>query len=82
MTLAHLAPLIECRADWLCEVCRTERHAHLHHRKRRSQGGPNTMENLLAVCSYCHDKIHANPKWAYDKGLMIRGADEITPYVP
>ena len=63
-----------------CEVCGA-RSVHLHHRKRRSQGGPDTADNLLAVCLDCHERIHANPADSYASGLLIRGADPITPYL-
>jgi len=29
-----------------------------HHKIKRSQGGSNTMENLVALCVKCHDKEH------------------------
>ena len=36
------------------------RHLELHHVKPHSQGGGNTVENLLTVCTICHDEIHRN----------------------
>lgn len=51
---------------------------HLHHRKMRSQGGGHTEDNLIAVCSACHTYVHANPAWSYERGLLIRGRDEVT----
>jgi len=43
---------------------------HVHHVKRRSQGGGHEVENLLAVCFGCHEWIHANPAEAFEKGLL------------
>ncbi len=37
--------------------CRAE---HVHHRKYRSRGGTNSLDNLLHVCRGCHDWIHTN----------------------
>lgn len=42
----------------------------LHHRLRRSQGGQDTVENLLLVCSTHHAHIHAWPEWARENGLL------------
>jgi len=44
-----------------------------HHRLLRSRGGKNTLDNLVAVCSYpCHhDSIHAYPAIATERGFMV-----------
>ena len=34
------------------------RHLELHHIKHHAKGGDNSQENLLTVCTICHDKIH------------------------
>lgn len=69
------------RAGWACEaraalgsVCDTAPSGVLeaHHRLMRSQGGPDTEENLVAVCAGHHREIHANPARSYDLGLLIR----------
>lgn len=44
---------------------------HLHHRLMRSQGGGHDAENLLNVCRLCHDLIHAEPTWAYERGWLL-----------
>lgn len=49
---------------------------HVHHRKLRSQGGPNTLDNLLDVCLWCHATIHGNPARSYAAGLLVRGSDD------
>jgi len=68
------------RADGWCEamiptVC-TGAPEHLHHRQLRSQGGEHTADNLVGICSSCHDWIHAHPKWAYRAELMVHGWEE------
>lgn len=45
-----------------------------HHVLRRSQGGPDTPENLLWCCSTCHQNIHANPERSFAMGLLRRAA--------
>jgi hypothetical protein len=82
--LAEITPAVVARARHRCEAkldgCQVRPEQTPHHRKRRSQGGPNTMANLLAVCRSCHFTIHALPQRSYELGLLIRRADEITPY--
>jgi hypothetical protein len=34
------------------------RHLEIHHVKQHAQGGTNTEENLLTLCTSCHDAIH------------------------
>lgn len=41
-----------------------------HHRLRRSQGGQDTVENLLHTCVTHHARIHAFPQWSRDRGLL------------
>lgn len=74
--------LIEVRSEGLCEAmipgtCQF-RAAHVHHRKLRSQGGGEAVESGLNLCIACHSFIHANPAWSYERGLLIRGRDEVT----
>ncbi|MGI5414285.1 HNH endonuclease [Actinomadura luteofluorescens] len=48
-----------------------------HHRKKRSQGGDDSLPNLMALHGSCHhDRVHARPKWAYDRGFMVRRDDD------
>jgi 5-methylcytosine-specific restriction endonuclease McrA len=70
------------RSDGLCEAqvpWRCLRYARtLHHKLPRSAGGPHTLDNLIAVCSFdgsrdgCHEYIHAHPAESYDRGWLIR----------
>lgn len=36
------------------------RHLELHHVKPHVEGGENLEDNLLTVCTICHDEIHRN----------------------
>jgi hypothetical protein len=40
------------------ERCRETRWTDTHHIVPRSQGGPNTLENLTTLCSFHHDMVH------------------------
>jgi hypothetical protein len=35
------------------------RHLELHHVEHHAHGGSNEMENLITVCTICHDQIHS-----------------------
>jgi len=35
------------------------RHLELHHRLEHARGGANSEENLLTLCTVCHDGVHA-----------------------
>ena len=41
-----------------------------HHALMKSQGGQDTLEDLIAVCRAHHDWIHANPARSYELGLL------------
>jgi hypothetical protein len=57
------------------ERCRHP-HEQTHHKRRRSQGGTDDLENLIGLCSMHHDLIHANPEWAEGLGYLIRSRPE------
>lgn len=55
------------RDNYKCTVCQWShdewnrsdpRHLELHHKKHHAQGGDNTEDNLMTVCTVCHDGIH------------------------
>lgn len=65
---------VAARARGLCEArfsadCMTGG-VHAHHKRRRSQGGPDTVENLLWVCTPCHLRIHTEIAEAVEHGLL------------
>ncbi len=63
-----------------CAICGCTAH-HGHHRKRRSQGGPNTAENILPLCFICHGKVHSSMSTvAFGMGVLLRSTDRITPW--
>jgi 5-methylcytosine-specific restriction endonuclease McrA len=41
----------------LCEKCGRVA-VDIHHKKLKSQGGTDDIENLIAVCRTCHNKLH------------------------
>ena len=57
------------RSRSTCELCGWNRERwsrddprilELHHISEHAAGGPNTAENLVVLCSKCHDDVHAD----------------------
>jgi hypothetical protein len=71
LDLDAVTPALLERAGYRCEMCRVLPVDHRHHRLRRSQGGTNDLENLLALCHECHELVHRYPEVAYAMGWMI-----------
>lgn len=46
------------RAKGLCERCKDRPATQTHHVRRRSNHVDHGVENLRAVCLWCHDEIH------------------------
>lgn len=76
--------LLACtRAGGVCERCGDPFPAYVtdrgeivwtfdgHHRKLRSQGGPDTIVNCAALCRTCHEWAHRNPEKARERGLIV-----------
>lgn len=62
------------RAAGHCEACGWPgSELILHHRKLRSQGGEDTVDNLLGVHPSCHGQIHLHPEHAEFRGWIVKG---------
>lgn len=47
------------RDNYTCQICgEKDTRLEVHHIQYRSKGGSNRMDNLVTLCSDCHDKIH------------------------
>lgn len=66
------------RCGGQCEACSGEldRGAQAHHRKRRSQGGDDSVTNLVLLHPLCHRRIHSHPAWAFDTGFLVHATDQ------
>lgn len=64
--------LVRARSGGWCEAQCGRRSEHIHHRRRRSQGGDDNLVNLLDLCLQCHGWIHANPAKSYELGYLLR----------
>lgn len=65
---------VKARSEGLCEVralgCQRWG-VHMHHRKLRSQGGTDTVGNLMHVCGWCHRWVHEHPREARSRGWIV-----------
>jgi 5-methylcytosine-specific restriction endonuclease McrA len=46
------------RDGWKCQCCGTSANLQVHHLVRRSQLGPDALENLMTLCAGCHRREH------------------------
>ena len=65
---AALRAAVLARDHWACQAPITNLYQmpgpiDPHHIIFRSQGGEDTMENLITLCRYHHDEIHARRLW-------------------
>ena len=65
-----LARDITCRAVDLIPSVRCVGPLDPHHIRRRGQGGPDSLDNLVSLCRAHHDWTHQNPASAREIGLL------------
>ena len=58
------------RVRGLCERCGSRSATQTHHVKRRSQGVDHSVENLRALCLWCHTHVHAHVKESKEAGWL------------
>ena len=47
------------RDNYTCQCCKTKKGTlHAHHIVYRSNGGADTLDNLIVLCEECHNKLH------------------------
>lgn len=46
------------RDGWRCQHCGTLRDLQIHHLCFRSRLGEDSRENLITLCTNCHNKVH------------------------
>ena len=72
---AWVRQLLRQRSNDLCERCGQKYGTNAHHRKNRSQGGADTLSNLLWLCGSgttgCHGYITEHPRDSYNHGWSV-----------
>ena len=46
------------RDNWRCQHCGSMMNLQVHHQQFRSHGGPDTKDNLITLCAFCHRLTH------------------------
>jgi ATP-dependent DNA helicase RecQ len=46
------------RDGWRCQSCGARSNLEVHHKDFRSQGGDDSEQNLITLCSSCHSLFH------------------------
>lgn len=54
----------------------------VHHRKRRSQGGTDELDNLVTLCTAGHMWVHAHPAVSFALGLLLHSWEPVERLVP
>lgn len=77
--------VVAARSGGLCEICGHCRAATMHHRRKRSQGGPWAPSNVLHLCgdgtTGCHGLITNTRTVFYARGWLVHSWDDwaLTP---
>jgi 5-methylcytosine-specific restriction endonuclease McrA len=50
------------RDGWRCQSCGAMSNLEIHHKQFRSQSGHDSEENLITLCTACHDETHHSVK--------------------
>jgi 5-methylcytosine-specific restriction endonuclease McrA len=50
------------RDAWRCQSCGTMSNLEVHHKQFRSRSGYDSEDNLITLCSTCHESVHQAPK--------------------
>jgi hypothetical protein len=77
---AKTRALVAARSGGWCEVCGVNRADSVHHRRKRSQGGPWSASNCVATCGDgtrgCHGWAEHNPDAADPEGFHVRPGED------
>lgn len=71
------------RDNYTCQICGVKvghmentavEDAHTHHKKPRSLGGDDVVENLVTLCRSCHEEHHAKGRGMFPDKKTVRCA--------
>ena len=72
--------IVRERSGGWCEICGTVRAESVHHRRKRSQGGPWSPSNCVHTCGdgtrSCHGWAENSPNAAAAEGFHLRPGQE------
>ncbi|PYX04011.1 MAG: HNH endonuclease [Acidobacteria bacterium] len=47
------------RDGWRCQACGSFTNLQIHHKEFRSRLGDDSEDNLITLCSVCHNHVHS-----------------------
>jgi len=47
------------RDGWRCQACGSFTNLQIHHKEFRSRSGDDSEDNLITLCSACHNNTHS-----------------------
>jgi 5-methylcytosine-specific restriction endonuclease McrA len=56
-----LSQLVKQRDGGECALCASTHRVQAHHRIHRTDGGTDTLDNLVSLCASCHRTVHNRP---------------------
>ena len=66
------------RDGYTCQCCRTKRGTlQVHHIIYRSNGGADTLDNLITLCTDCHRKLHRGELKDFESKLSGKKKDKL-----
>lgn len=71
---SKLRVVVYTRSRGRCDLCgepASPSRWECHHRKLKSQGGPDSAVNLITLHRFCHSHVHLHPKWSYGHGFLV-----------
>lgn len=57
---------VYARDGYVCALCDSTKYLQVHHCVKRSQGGTDSLQNLICLCADCHALAH---------GIDLRGVE-------
>lgn len=69
------------RDNGKCVECDSTKDLHYHHIKRYANGGKNTVDNLILLCSGCHAEEHKNERSYYLLKAMVSEVNWLLAYL-
>ena len=51
------------RAGHRCEKCGSTKNVQVHHKRKVTDGGTDSLRNLIVLCQACHSEKHPPPDW-------------------
>ena len=55
------------RDGYRCALCDSSQGLQVHHAIARGEGGTDSPQNLITLCSYCHSHAHGRPLYELEK---------------